>query len=155
MHKNSGGFLKIRRIYKILALFQKSGGFPKSWLFYKNQADFQNLCAFLKIRPISKILALFQKSGGFPKFRCLQKIRRPYCLGSAESPAADFLLVWLKSSRSDPRRCDVSLMQSPSERWSACTFICALSPVLYRLLVPARHARIHAEIQKLGGNQKF
>ncbi len=38
-----------------------------------------------------------------------------YCLSSAESPAADFLLVWLKSSRSDPCRCDESRMQSPSE----------------------------------------
>ena len=44
------------------------------------------------------------------------KSRRPaYCLGSAESPAADFFLVWLMSSRSDPRRCDESRMQSPSE----------------------------------------
>jgi len=43
--------------------------------------------------------------GGCPKFKCLQKIQQPYCLGSAESPAADSLLVWLKSSRSDPRRC--------------------------------------------------
>ena len=78
--------------------------------------DLQNLGAFPKTRLIYKILALFQKSGGgFPKFRRLQKIRRPYCLGSAESPAADFLLVWLKSSRSDPRRCVVSLMQSPCE----------------------------------------
>ncbi len=41
--------------------------------------------------------------------------RPAYCLGSAESPAADFLLVWLKSSRSDPRRCDESRMQSSSE----------------------------------------
>ncbi len=44
------------------------------------------------------------------------KCRRPaYCLGSAETPAADFFLVWLMSSRSDPRRCDESCMQSPSE----------------------------------------
>jgi hypothetical protein len=44
------------------------------------------------------------------------KSRRPaYCLGSAESPAADFSLVWLMSSRSDSRRCDESHMQSPSE----------------------------------------
>jgi hypothetical protein len=42
MPKNSGGFLKIRRIYKIIALFKKSGGFPKSWHFSKNQVDFQN-----------------------------------------------------------------------------------------------------------------
>ncbi len=30
------------------------------------------------------------------------KSGRPYCLGLAESPAADFSLVWLNSSRSDP-----------------------------------------------------
>ncbi len=30
--------------------------------------------------------------------------RPAYCSGSAESPSADFLLHWLKSSRSDPRR---------------------------------------------------
>jgi hypothetical protein len=107
-------FTKIRRIYKIHALT-------------KNQADLQNPC-------------VYKKSGGFTESLRLQKIRqtieslralksprlvknqrdwkswRPaYCLGSAESPAADFLLVWLKSSRSDPCRCDVSLMQSPSE----------------------------------------
>jgi hypothetical protein len=121
MHKNSGGFLKIRRIYKILALFQKSGGFTRSWRFSKYQEDLQNLGAFPKIRRNYKNQADFQNSGGFPKNRRLQKIRRPYCLGSAESPVADFLLVWLKSSRSDPRRCDVPLMQSPSDRWTACT----------------------------------
>ncbi len=31
-----------------------------------------------------------------------------YYLGSAESPTADFLLVWLKCSLSDPRRCAAS-----------------------------------------------
>jgi hypothetical protein len=39
----------------------------------------------------------------------LSKVRRKssapsYYLGSAESPTADFLQVWLKSCRSDPRR---------------------------------------------------
>jgi hypothetical protein len=48
--RNLGAFTKIRRIYKILALFRKSGGFEKSWRFYKNQADLQNLGAFQKIR---------------------------------------------------------------------------------------------------------
>jgi hypothetical protein len=39
------------------------------------------------------------------------KSRQPaYCLGSAESPAADFSLVWLMSSRLDPHRCDESRM---------------------------------------------
>jgi hypothetical protein len=76
-----------------------------------------------KNRRISKIQADFQNSGVFPKYRRLQKIRRPYCLGSAESPAADFLLVWLKSSHSDLRRCDVPLMQSQSKRWTACMLL--------------------------------
>jgi len=42
--------------------------------------------------------------------------RPTYCLGSAESPAADFLLVWLKSSHSDPRRCVASLSCRPQVR---------------------------------------
>jgi hypothetical protein len=33
-----------------LALLQKSGGFEKSWHFYKNQVDLRNLGAFTKIR---------------------------------------------------------------------------------------------------------
>jgi hypothetical protein len=125
-----------------LALFKKSVGFTKSWRFSKNQADLQNLGAFPKIRRIFKIQADFQNSGGFSKYRRLQKIRRLYCLGSAESPAVDFLLVWLKSTRSDPRKCDVPLMQSPSERWTACTlllFACSLpycTGCLYRPDMP-------------------
>jgi hypothetical protein len=43
--RNIGAFQKIRRIWKILALFRKSGGFEK--------------------------LALFRKSGGFTKYWCL------------------------------------------------------------------------------------
>jgi hypothetical protein len=50
-----------------LALFKKPGGFEKSWRFYKNQADLQNLGVFTKIRRIYKILALLQKLGGFTK----------------------------------------------------------------------------------------
>ncbi len=52
------------------------------------------------------------------------KSRRPaYCLGLVESPAADFFLVWLMSSRSDPRRCDQSHMQSPSEEKAQATLL--------------------------------
>jgi hypothetical protein len=50
---------KIRRIFRILAFLQKSGGFSESLRFYKNQGDLQNPCAFLKIRGIHRILALF------------------------------------------------------------------------------------------------
>jgi hypothetical protein len=69
------------------------------------------------------------------------KSRRPaYCLGWAESPTADFFLVWLMSSRSDPRRCDESRMQSPSEEKAQAALLlwAALS---HRLFVPARHAK--------------
>ncbi len=42
------------------------------------------------------------------------RIRIRICnTGSAESPTADFLLDWLKGSRSDPRRCAASLTCRP------------------------------------------
>ncbi len=57
--------------------------------------------------------------------------RRPpaYCLGSAKSLAADFFLVWLMSTRSDPLRCDESPMRSPSEEktWAALLLWAAFS----------------------------
>jgi hypothetical protein len=98
-----------------LALLQKSGGFEESWRFTENQADFQNIGALQKNRQtIESLQAL--KSLRLVKNQWDWKSWQPaYCLGSAESPAADFLLVWLRSSLSDPRRCVVSLMQSPSE----------------------------------------
>jgi hypothetical protein len=113
--RNLGALQKIRRIYRILALFKKSGRFEKSWRFTKNQADDRILGALQKIRrTIESLWAL--KSPRLVKNQRDWKSWLPaYCLGSAESPAADFLLVWLKSSRSDPRRCIASLMQSPSE----------------------------------------
>jgi hypothetical protein len=66
---------KIKQIYKILVLFEKSGlrnlgalqkpgGFEKSWRFYKNQTDFRNLGALQKDKRIYKILALYRKTGG-------------------------------------------------------------------------------------------
>ena len=91
------------------------------------------------------------KSPRLVKNPCLKKNRwdwksrwPAYCLGSAESPAADFFLVWLMSSRSDPRRCDESRMQSPSEEKAQAALLlgAALSrTVLYRLFAPARHAK--------------
>jgi hypothetical protein len=96
-------YKKIRRIYRILALCKKSGGFTKSLRLTEKQADNRSLRA-LKFPRLVK------------NQRDWKSWRPAYCLGLAESPAADFLLVWLKSSRSDPRRCVVSLMQSPSEK---------------------------------------
>jgi len=87
----------------------------------ENQADLRNPCVYRKKRrTIESLRALkslrLVKNPRLKKNRRDWKSRRPaYCLGSAESPAADFFLVWLMSSRSDPRRCDESRMQSPSE----------------------------------------
>jgi hypothetical protein len=46
--ENIGPFKKIRRIWKILALLQKSGGFGKYWRFSEKQADLQNVGAMQK-----------------------------------------------------------------------------------------------------------
>ncbi len=126
--KKSLLLLKIRRIHRILALYKKSGGFTESLHFTKNQADLQNPCALQKVRRIYKIPAAYRENRRtIESLRVLKsprlvKNQRDWkswwpanSLGSVESPAADFLLAWLKSSRSDPRRCVVSLMQSPSE----------------------------------------
>ncbi len=92
---------KIRRIYEILAL-------------QKIRRTIESLRA-LKSPHLAKNPRL-KKNPLLKKNRRDWKSRRPaYCLGSAESPTADFFLVWLMSSRSDPRRCDESRMQSPSE----------------------------------------
>ena len=108
--QKSGGFEKswrfqqIRRIYKILTLFKKSGGFTKSWRFTEKQADDRILAGV-------KIPAPGEKTSGTGK-----NWRPAYCLGSAESPAADFHLEWLKSSRSDPHRYVASLSCRPQVR---------------------------------------
>ncbi len=74
-------------------------------------ADLQNVGVGQKYRrTIESWQAL--KSPRLVKYQ--RKCWRPaYCLGSAESPTADFLLDWLKSSRSDPRRCVASLTCRP------------------------------------------
>ncbi len=80
----------------------------------KNRPTIESLQA-LKSPSLVKNLCL-KKNPRLKKNRQDWKSRGPaYCLGSAESPAADFSLVWLMSSRSDPRRCDESRMESPSE----------------------------------------
>jgi hypothetical protein len=82
-----------------LALLKKSGGFEKSWRFTENQADLQNPGALQKNRQTIESLRALKSP------RLVKNQRPAYCLGSAESPVADFRLVWLKSSRSDPRQC--------------------------------------------------
>ncbi len=90
----------------------------------------------------------------------LEKQAACLLLGSAESPAADFLLVWLKSSRSDPRRCDVSLIQSSSEEtaqaalllWANSLPYC--SGCLYRSAMP-RNGQNPRGNQNSGGRFKY
>jgi hypothetical protein len=38
---------------------------------------------------------------------------------------------------------------------SSCSAFMGVSPVLYRLVVPARHAKIYAGVQILGGRVNF
>ncbi len=124
--------LKIKRIKKSLLLL-KIRRIEKSLRLQKNQADLRNPCFYRKSGGFEKSLRLQKirrtieslralKSPRLVKNPRLKKNRRDwksrrsvYCLGSAESPAADFFLVWLMSSRSYPCRCDESRMQSPSE----------------------------------------
>jgi hypothetical protein len=76
-----------------------------------------------------------------------------YYFGSAESPTADFLLVWLKSSRSDPRRYDASQTCRPqvgAQLRPLCFYERRLSHT-----VPARSVKIHAGVQNLGGRANF
>ncbi len=98
-----------------MALYRKSGEFTESLRFSKNQADLRNLGALQKIRRTIESLRALKSPRLVKNQRDWKSWLPAYCLGSAESPAADFLLVWLKSSHSDPRRCIASLMQSPSE----------------------------------------
>jgi hypothetical protein len=107
---------KIKRIYKIFALFRKLGGFEKYWRFPENQADLQNIGALQKNRRTIESWRVL-KSPRLVKTSGTGKSWQPaYCLGSAESPAADFLLDWLKSSRSDPCRYVTSLSCRPQVR---------------------------------------
>jgi hypothetical protein len=105
---------------------------------------YTNICSN-KNQAIHKLFALFQNISGSRK-----GWPPAYCLGLAESPTADFLLDWLKSSCSDPCRY-VAVRTQPGRP----AFMGGVSPVLYWLLVPARHAKIYAEIQIVGGRVHF
>jgi hypothetical protein len=102
--QNPCALQKIRRIFRILALCKKSGGFIKSLRLKEKQAD-DRILAGVKIPAPGEKTSETGKNG-----------RPAYCLGSAESLAADFLLVWLKS-------CDVPLMQSPSEEMAQAALL--------------------------------
>ncbi len=90
-----------------------------------------------------------------------EKSKRPaYCLGSAESPAADFSPVWLMSSRSDPRRCNESCMSSPSEEKTQAALLLWANSLpyctgcLYRPAMPRNGSKPHCH-QRSGFRLEF
>ncbi len=105
-----------------------------------------------------KNIGVRQDLGGRKNLRAQQKYQRKsfvfaYYLGSAESPTADFLLVWLKSSCLDPRRCAASQTCRP-QVGSQLKPLCFYGRRLSRT-VPARHAKIYAGVQISGGCAYF
>jgi hypothetical protein len=106
---------KIKRILEIPALAKNQVDW-EILAFAENQADLWNPCAakksggFTKSLCLRKIRRVIESLWALKSPRLVKNLRlkkkqwdwkswRPaYGLGSAESPAADFLLVWLKSS---------------------------------------------------------
>jgi hypothetical protein len=103
---------------KIQAESQNLGACSKYRRFMKIQADFQiiGVCSKLRRGKLCRIVKFMRHiiyartkadveiSASDENCCAYQKIRHPSCapaydLGSAESPTADFLQVWLKSSR--------------------------------------------------------
>ncbi len=133
----------------------------------KNQADLQNPRAYRKSGGFIKSLRLQKNRRTIESLRALKsprlvknqqdwKSRRPaYCLGLAESPAADFLLVWLKSSRSDPRRCDLSCSPQVRRRLRLpCFYGRSLSRTVPAACTGLPCQNPHGN-QKSGGRLKF
>jgi hypothetical protein len=86
---------KIKRIEKSLLLLKIRR--KEILAFAKNQADWEIL-AFAENQADDKILAPGEKPTFVEKLANWKSRRPAYCLGSAESPAADFSLVWLMST---------------------------------------------------------
>ncbi len=120
--------VKIRRMAKSLRLLK-----------IRQMVKFLRL---LKIRRMVKSLGAL-KSPRLVKYWRSWKSRRPaYCLGSAESPNADFSLVPLMSTFCSSLMWWISHVVPKWRMVSWCpAFISGLSPVLYMLFVPARHAK--------------
>jgi hypothetical protein len=113
-----------------LALFNKSGRFEKYWRFSENQADLKNIGAFQKIRRIYKILAPCRKQ------------------------ADNRILAGVEIPAPGEKSADLEKVGCPLTVWARRN-LQLLTSVLYRVLVPARHAKIYAEIQIIGGRVYF
>ena len=90
--------------------FTKCWRLPKYWRMYKILAPGRNIGGRQNLGGRWNLRAWWNISGSGKSWRSA------YCLGSAESPTADFLLDWLKSSHSDPRSCVASLSCRPQVR---------------------------------------
>ncbi len=149
-----------------MALSRKTGGFEKYWRFTEKQVDLQNVGALQKNRRMKeswralKSPRLVKNQRNWKKLAACLLFRLggisscwwlAYCLGLAESPAADVLLDWLKSSRSDPRRCVAFLSCRPQVRTQP-RLPCFSGWTLSRT-VPA--ARTGPTCQNSRGNQNF
>ena len=150
--------MKIKRMVKSLQLL-KIKRMVKSLRLLRIKRMVKSLRPEKIRRTIESLRAL--KSPRLVKNQRDWKSWRPaYCLGSAESPAADFLLVWLKSSRSDPLRCVVSLMQSPSEETAQAALLLWADSLpyctgcLYRPTM-LRNGQNHGIYQNHGGRLGF
>ncbi len=149
--------VKIRRIGKSLRI-EKIRRIVKSFLVLKIRRMVKSL-RVLKIRRMVKSLQVQKirrmvkslralKSPRLVKYWRSRKSWRPaYCLGSAESPTADFSLVSLMSTFCSSLMWWISHVVSKWEEGSGCpAFMGGPSPVLYRLFVPARHCQEMAQI---------
>ncbi len=142
-------------------------------------ASHGNIGACLKYWRMLKILASHENLGGYTKYRRLVKYRRT--IGSwraLKSPrlakiSAESLALTIWARRS------LQLLTSSWSGWRALVqilvdvlplrhvdpksdhsssrsaFMGGVSPLLYRLVVPARHAKIHVGVQILGSRANF
>jgi hypothetical protein len=148
------------------------GRISKYWRFMKIQAESQNLsgkvmrnCKFMRhiiyagTKADVEISAPDENFCAYQKIRCPQKVRRVSCapayyLGSAESPTADFLQVWLKSSRSS----DVASRACRPQLIWRLRPLCFYGRRLSRTVppaVPARLVKISADCQNLCARLNF
>jgi hypothetical protein len=143
--------MKYWRIPKILAGVQNIGGCPKYWRVSKILAGVQNIGGCPKYWRVSKILAGAQNIGACRKSGGLtvQARRNLLLLTSSWSGWRALFQILV----------DVLPLRHVDPKWEMdclhAAFICTLSPVLYRLVVPARQAKICAAIQNLCGPQNF
>ncbi len=98
---------------KILVSHENLGGYTSGYTKYRRLAKIQ---AYDRTMAGVEISAPRRNSCAWKKLG-RKSLASAYYLGSAESPTADFLLVRLKSSHSDPRRCVASQTCRPQVIW--------------------------------------